>query len=223
MDRDMRSYDRRDMYSTRDRRMASRDARRDRRRQDMRNDYNDMARGRRDYGYSDQANYDSRRNYDRHYGNHGVHEPVEFMGYCSGYAGPPTPDRGNGHGVYPNYYYDTADRRSDYGDYGETLTEEELEQWCKKLKEQLNEQEKQMFNKEVITQRAMQMGKPLKGFGAKELEVATLMMYTDYKDTIGQDPDMAIKLAFDWLNDNDVEVKGAEKLAVYYDCIVTGD
>ena len=57
----------------------------------------------------------------------------------------------------------------------------------------------------------------------KELEVTTLMIYTDYKHTIGQNPDIAIKLAFDWLTDKDVAVKGAEKLAVYYDCIVEGE
>ena len=62
----------------------------------------------------------------------------------------------------------------------------------------------------------------MKDFGEKELEVATLMVYTDYKRTIGKNPDMAIRLAYDWLTDDDVAVKGAEKLAVYYDCIVEG-
>ena len=32
-----------------------------------------------------------------------------------------------------------------------------------------------------------------------------------------------IKMAFDWLDDKDAKLKGAEKLAVYYDEIVMGD
>ena len=186
---------------------------------DMRGDYRsypvgDMAR-RNDYGYD-----------GHHYPTKGSrYEPVEFMGYCSGYYGSPEQDygydmRGRGgmrdYGGYPMYEHD-------YGDYGETLSEQELEQWCHKLKSQLTEQEKQMFSKEMISQRAKAMGKTMEGFGEKELEVATLMVYTDYKNTIGQNPDMAIKLAYDWLTDKDVAVKGAEKLAVYYDCIVEGE
>ena len=65
--------------------------------------------------------------------------------------------------------------------------------------------------------------KSLAGFGAKELEVATLMIYTDYKNSIGQNIDLAVRLAFDWLNDKDAAVKGAEKLAIYYDCIIEGE
>lgn len=169
--------------------------------------------------------YNDMRGGDMHYGGgRGGYEPVEFMGYCSGYYGAPQ-DYGRGmdygrmdYGRGREYGY------RDYGgDYGTTLTERELDEWCKKLKEQLDEREKQMFSKDVIMQKARQMGKQMEGFGEKELEVATLMIYTDYKHTIGQNPDMAIKLAFDWLNDKDTSVRGAEKLAVYYDCIVMGE
>ena len=89
--------------------------------------------------------------------------------------------------------------------------------------EQLDEREKQMFHKDAIMQKAKQMGKPMEGFGEKELYTATLMVYTDYKQSIGANPDLAVKLAYDWLSDKDVAVKGAEKLAVYYDCIVEGE
>ena len=166
---------------------------------------------------------------DMHHGGmgRGVYEPVEFMGYCSGYYG--SPDRGD-YGRGRDYGYDMRGRRDygyeygyDYGDYGETLSEKELDEWCKKLMSQLDEREKQMFHKDTIMQRAKQMGKPMEGFGEKELYTATLMTYTDYKQSIGQNPDLAVKLAYDWLADKDVAVKGAEKLAVYYDCIVEGD
>ena len=164
---------------------------------------------------------------DMHHGGmgRGGYEPVEFMGYCSGYYGAPQDYGRRGDYGYPDmrgrrdYGYDYG---YDYGDYGETLSEKELDEWCHKLKGQLDEREKQMFSKEMISQKARQMGKPMEGFGEKELEVATLMVYTDYKNSIGQNPDLAIKLAYDWLTDKDVKVKGAEKLAVYYDEIVMG-
>jgi hypothetical protein len=179
--------------------------------------------------------------YDGHYGSHGGrtggYEPVEFMGYCTGYAGEKQDygyrnydmrGRGRDYG-YPmydmrggrDYGYDYG--YDDYGDYGETLSEKELDHWCEKLKKQLDDQEKQMFSKEMISQKAKSMGMQMKDFGEKELEVATLMVYTDYKRTIGKNPDMAIRLAYDWLTDDDVAVKGAEKLAVYYFCIVEGE
>ena len=72
----------------------------------------------------------------------------------------------------------------------------------------------------LTMQRTKQMGKSMDGFSEKELYVATLMCYTDYKQSIGQNPDMAIKHAYDCLSDKDVSVKGAEQLSVYSDCIV---
>lgn len=165
---------------------------------------------------------------DMHHGGmgRGGYEPVEFMGYCSGYYGAPQGDYGRGR----DYGYNMRGRRDygydygyDYGDYGETLSEEELKKWEHKLMGELDEREKQMFHKDAIMQKAKSMGKPMEHFGEKELYVATLMVYTDYKQSIGQNPDLAIRLAYDWLSDKDVAVKGAEKLAVYYDCIVEGE
>ena len=177
----------------------------------------DMAggRGRRDMG--------SYQGMDGHHlpmqGQGMTYYPIEAMGTFNGYYGMNQHDFGRGQGNQ----YSQGGRRRDYNDYGESLSEPELESWCKKLKEQLDDREKQMFSKEAIMQRAKQTGRPMEGFGAKELEVATLMIYTDYKQSIGQNIDLAVRLAFDWLTDKDVAVKGAEKLAVYYDCIVEGD
>lgn len=168
--------------------------------------------------YHREEHRDMRYDYGR-----GGYEPVEFMGYCSGYATEPMEHRRGEYGRdygrmdYGYRYY------GDYGDYGETLSEREIEDWCKKLREQLDEREKQMFSKDAIMQKARQIGKSMEGFGEKELEVTVLMIYTDYKHTIGQNIDMAVKLAFDWLMDKDTAVKGAEKLAVYHDCIVLGE
>ena len=189
---------------------------------DMRSDYRSNSMGGMDY------NYDMQRNdygYDGHYGSRQggqTYYPIEAMGTFNGYYGMPQQDYARGGHYrrdYGNYDYDD----DDYGDYGETLTEKELEHWNKKLLSELDDREKQMFQKETIIAKAKQMGKPMNDFGEKELEVATLMIYTDYKNSIGQNLDLAVRLAFDWLNDKDTAVKGAEKLAVYYDCIVEGE
>ena len=165
---------------------------------------------------------------DGHYmhGRQSGYEPVEFMGYCQGYYGSPDQD----YGRRGDYGYDMRGRRDygydyayDYGDYGETLSEKELDEWCHKLMSQFDEREKQMFNKDTIMQKAKQMGKQMEGFGEKELYVATVMAYSDYKEVIGANPDMALRLAYAWLADKDVKVKGAQKLATYYDCIVEGE
>ena len=239
-ERDMRMYDGRNPYgseggyvtSSRGRGRGRRGRRGDR---GMDYGYNmDMRRG------GDYRSYDMRGDYrggemrgrdGHHYpqGQGSTYYPIQAMGTFEGYYGMPEQDyarggrRDYGYDMRGGYGYDMRGDYRDYGDYGETLSEQELDQWCQKLKEQLDEREKQMFSKEAITQKAKQMGKQMEGFGEKELEVATLMVYTDYKQSIGQNPELAVKLAYDWLTDKDVAVKGAEKLAVYYDCIVMGE
>ena len=188
---------------------------------DMRCDYRgydmgDMAR-RNDYGY------------DGHYPqSHGsTYYPIQAMGTFEGYYGMPEQDYGydmrydmrgrSGRGRRSDYGYPMYEH--DYGDYGETLSDKELEEWCHKLKSKLTEQEKQMFSKEAIMQKAKAFGRPMEGFSEKELEVVVLMLLDDYKKTLGANPDTMIKLAFDWMNDEDSEVKGSEKLALYYDLV----
>lgn len=195
-----------------------------------------------DYGYGDRGDM---RGMDGHYGHGGpmggqTYYPIEAMGRFNGYWGVPEQNyargdrgdmnyrnydmRGRDYGYpmhqphYPPYDYGYGD----YGDYGETLSEKELDHWCEKLKKNLTEQEKQMFHKDMISQKAKQMGVEMKEFGEKELYVVTLMLFDDYKRTLGQNPDVYIKLAGDWLNDKDSELKGAMKLAVYHDDIVMG-
>lgn len=208
----------------------------------------DMARGGRGRGRSDYGEYhgeDMRRGDMRggdyamdghHYpqGQGATYYPIQAMGTFEGYYGMPEQDYGRGRRDYGMSDYRGGYGRRDYGDYGydygypygdfgEVLSEKELEHWQKKLMEQLDEREKQMFHKDTIMQKAKSMGKQMEGFGEKELYTTVLVVYTDYKQSIGANPDLAIKLAYDWLSDKDVAVKGAEKLAVYYDCIVEGE
>ena len=169
---------------------------------------------------------------DGHYpqGQGATYYPIQAMGTFEGYYGMPEQDYGRGRRDYGmNDYRGGYGRRDygdygydDYGDYGETLSEKELEHWNKKLMEQLDEREKQMFHKDTIMQKIKQMGKPMEGFGEKELYTATLMSYTDDKEFIGQNPDLAIKLGYAFLSDKDTIVRGAEKLCVYFDEIVMG-
>ena len=177
---------------------------------DYRGDYGDMRRGDGHYPQSQGSTY----------------YPIQAMGTFEGYYGMPQED----YGRRGDYGYDMRGRRDygydygyDYGDYGETLSEKELDEWCKKLMSHFDEREKQMFNKDTIMQKAKQMGKQMEGFGEKELYVATVMAYSDYKEVIGANPDMALRLGYAWLADKDVAVKGAQKLATYYDCIVEGE
>jgi hypothetical protein len=184
-----------------------------------RGDY-DMAR--RDYGE------DMRMRDGHHYpqGQGSTYYPIQAMGTFEGYYGMPEQDYGRGR----DYGYGDMRGRRDYsydygypyGDFGETLSEQELESWNKRLMEQLDEREKQMFHKDTIMQKIKQMGKPMEGFGEKELYTATLMSYTDDKEFIGQNPDLAIKLGYAFLADKDAKVRGAEKLCVYFDEIVMG-
>ena len=117
-----------------------------------------------------------------------------------------------------NYNYDMA------GDYGETLSKEELKHWNKKLMREIDDKEKSFFTKENISHKAQQMGINMHGFNEEELATATLMMYTDYskalKPYLGSNMDIYIAMAKEFLVDPDASVKGGEKLAIYHDCIV---
>lgn len=158
---------------------------------------------------------------DMHHGGmgRGGYEPVEFMGYCSGYYVAPQ----------GNYGYGDMRGRRDYGydygydyggDYGEALSSEELQKWQHKLMEQLDEREKQMFRKEAIIPKFKQMGIEMKDFNEEELYTIALAKYTDHKQSIGQNPDLAIKLARDFMIDQDSNTKGSERVAIYYDTFV---
>jgi hypothetical protein len=121
------------------------------------------------------------------------------------------------------YDYDMMDYNYER-DYGDTLNEEEIHRWCMKLKNKLDPKDKEMFSKEKVMKKAEAMGIPFEEFTEEELYLTTLMMYTDYNKTLGSaNLDIYMKLAKDWLMDDDVEVRGSEKLAKYYDEIVMGD
>ena len=184
-----------------------------------------------DYAYNDMrgSDYGDMRMRDgHHYPEHQqmgmggqTYYPIEAMGRFNGYWGMPQEDYGanyrygGGMGGRMDYGYDYG-----YGDYGETLSEQELESWNKRLMEQLDEREKQMFRKEAIIPKFKQMGIEMKDFNEEELYTITLAQYTDHKQSIGQNPDLAIRLARDFMVDQDSNTKGSERVAIYYDTFV---
>lgn len=184
-----------------------------------RGDYGDMRGRGRDYGDYEEDMARGRRGRDGHYPMVQGYMPIEAMGRFTGYYGMGEDDYARGRNY--DYGYDYA------GDYGERLTEAELEEWKKKLLKEVDEKDKQFFTKERISQKAKQMNVEMKDFSEDELVVATAMVYTDYcktaKKYIGSNMDFYIEIARDWLNDKDSELKGGEKLAVYHDCIIMGD
>lgn len=116
------------------------------------------------------------------------------------------------------------DYRRDYAnDYGERLTREELHHWEKKLLDKIDEKDKAMFNKEMVLKKAKEIGIKFDDFNEDEFYIATLMVLTDFCKTLGtSNVDMYIKLAKDWLCDDDVKMQYGDKLAIYFDTIVMG-
>ena len=113
-------------------------------------------------------------------------------------------------------YYDYYD-----GDY---LEDEDLMEWSKKLMKEVEENDKQFFSKENIERKAEEMGIKFDKFSFPEFYTTALMMYTDYHTTIGSsNMEVYLKLAKDWLCDEDAELQYGEKLSAYYESIVEGE
>lgn len=157
--------------------------------------------------------YDYPRMNDGHYGSEGkTYYPIEAMGTFNGYWGQPQRDFGR---------YDMG------GDYGETLTREELDEWKHKLMKEIDEKDRHFFEPQNIEQKAKQMGIDMRDVKPEEFAVVALMLCSDYCKTIkryvGTNMDIYVELAKDWLFDPDSAVKGSKRLAVYHDEIVDGD
>ena len=130
------------------------------------------------------------------------------------------------HYEYPymnDYNYNYRGRRDYRYDYGETemLSNEELMEWSKDLMEDIEPQFKPHFERNRVLQRAKEMGVKFKDYSEDEYYVTALMMATDYGKTVGMNnTDQMFRMAVNWLEDEDSELQGGEKLAVYYDEII---
>lgn len=143
------------------------------------------------------------------------------------------------YGYDDGYNYDDKDYRShrsnrrDYGksrdedfDYGEDcyLSKRELMEWSKELLNEVPEQDKSMFSRETIEKVAQDLSIDYKHFTFGELYVATLMLFSDFHKTLGGgNAELFIRLAKDFLEDDDIDLNGGEKLCAYYESIVCAE
>lgn len=174
---------------------------------DERYEYPDDMRmsGERDYGYSDRG-----RRYRGYYGNYPFY--MEESEYPYGY------ERDGRRGE--RMERSSNRRRRDYG--MTELTRREVEEWKEKLLHSIDESERDAFKMDRIIKRASELRVDFEKFSEEEFYVTVLMMYTDYKNTLGKgNVDIYIRLAKDFLYDDDASVKYSEKLAKYYDEIVS--
>ena len=170
------------------------------------------SRGNRGY---DREQYDSDYHYgSQHYGEH--NRPMDYEMYAYGVGG-----------MRPMYDYDMRGRR-DYGmDYGmdyasgdmEKEWEKHLEEWCKELKKK----DKFGLPKEQVLSQAKQMGiKMNKDYSEEEFITTYYMVISDDKHNLLSNPQIAMYKAVDFLEDDDAELQGSEKLCAYYYEIVKG-
>lgn len=155
----------------------------------------------REYTQSDASQYGDMAMRDRRYDGH-YYYPFEVAGRF-----------GKEH--YPMY--------PDYSSGSPYLSEKELREWAMRLLQSIDEKYKDTLQKERIVREAEEVGIHFDKFTKDEFYVTVLMMYTDYSKTLGTaNLDVYLKLAKDWICDEDVAIKYGEKLAVYHDMIVKG-
>lgn len=186
-----------------------------------------------DYESSDMANRQSMdRNYDMDYARNvnysGRYGNVPFQlnsmeDYGMDYARGGRRDYRGGRDYNMDYGYDyNYDYRYDYS-MGNKLDEREIEDWTHELLEHVDDKDREMLKKEKILKRAEEMGIKFDQFTKDEFYLVVVMEYTDHCKTFGSaNIDTYIRMAKDWLMDDDVKVKHGEKLAAYYDYIVKG-
>lgn len=138
--------------------------------------------------------------------------------------------RGRVGGRYPeDYEYDMMygrdmmDRRYDYypRDGHSMMSEEELKHWGKRLLDEVNDKDRQYLKMENVIKKAEQLGIRFDEFTPYEYYITVLMMFTDHYKTLGTaNYDIYMKLAKDWLCDEDAAVQYGKKLTAYYENIV---
>ena len=204
---------------------------------DYRGDYNDYRRDYNDYNdYRGGSDYDYRSDYD--YADYGYEQDMDmrsrgydqgmdggYPGYSRGYAGHygNTPFEVMQTGQFQTGHMHDMRDYNDYRDYhqGKKLERKDTEMWSQKLMQKIDEKDKEMFKKEKVLRKAEEMGVRFDQFGPEEFYVTVLMVYTDYCKTLGNaNIDLYIRLAKDWLMDDDAGVKNREKLSAYYHHIV---
>ena len=115
------------------------------------------------------------------------------------------------------------DYQSDYNDYAMDYAKED-EEWKKHLKkwsEKLKKKDRFKLPMEQVIRDAKNMGVEFEEFDEMEFYVTYLMMVSDYPK-IANNYQSYLSMAKDWLEDDDVEMMGSDKLCAYYYEIVKG-
>lgn len=111
-----------------------------------------------------------------------------------------------------DYAYDGAEEEMDK-EY-----EEKLHEWIKKLKKK----DRFATSKEDIIRKAKSMDVKFDEFTEDEFYAVYLMMVSDYKH-VANDPHHYLAMAKEWLMDDDVEMRGSDKVCAYLYTIVLGE
>lgn len=193
-------------------------------------DYADMRDGRNPYGsrggyvvsskrdramdyadYRGDMNYDNRNDYARNRRDYG--SEYGDRAYDRGYSQPD---------YRYDYMEDERDRQYDY-DYADgdshKLTKKDIKKWEKDIENADGTMGKK-YSKEQIMPIAQQLGIKFNDFTEDELVMTANMLYSDYCKVLGSDMMIYVKLAKAFLEDDDFDGKGSEKLMLYYKCIV---
>lgn len=211
---------------------------RDMRARDMRNPYGSRGgyvvsdkRGRM-YDYAGNGGVDYARQYNGT--NSDRHHTMWDYAESSNYNQPSGQSSGRDANYEMNYYpvrrsgyFDYNTYGGDYGydmrsvrDYAENdykLTPTEIRKWEKELKQSGG----LAFNIDQIRQVAQQHGIRFDEFTPELLTAIANMMYSDYHDTVKGDITMYVKLAEDFLCDEDFDGTPEEKAYLYYNAIVS--
>lgn len=218
---------------------------RDMRSRDMRNPYGSRGgyvtsdRRGRDYGYDRMGDMASNGQYSRQQGdrNYGGQDYARGGG-SNQYSGQSGRDYYGDMNYYPirrmgtfdystygsDEMYDMRDGRDynydmrysrDYGNEEYKLTPSEIRKWDKELK-----RNGASMSVEQVHQIAQQQGIRFDEFSPELLTAVANMIESDYGDTIKADPMMYVKLAKDFLCDEDFDGTPEEKAYLYYTVIV---
>lgn len=168
----------------------------------------------------DGRRYDRANRIQRDYGYDGhEYRPIEVMGRFGGYYSMDEEDyaRGNYNRDYRGY---------DYGGYGMdyAMDEQELKYFEEKLVKQLEPNTKTMFEKHNVLSKAKAMNINFDNYSENEFYVVVLMMFTDFGKTLGAgNVDVYVRMAKDWLEDKDSNLKYSDKLFEYLEKIVDAE
>ena len=111
---------------------------------------------------------------------------------------------------------------NDYEDYDDGKMYEEYEKDLHHWAEKLKPKDKFSMSKEQIISHAKSMGIRFDRYSENEFYTTYLMMVSDYKE-LGSEPSFFVKMARDFLEDDDMAVSPSEKLCIYMYKIAMGE